>query len=177
MSELIRLAILGAPVARPLDLAEAFLAADLQASRSDCEERGAWRVFVFECVRGGNELRLSVSIAPRTGAAGAFTEILGESDAGIVLVGAGGWREQEGALAAIASARRAVPTMPLVHVINEFVPPRLEQDPEAAELPALLAADHVLRGRICWWRHEKSGTELARAAVDAALGLARARGS
>lgn len=164
-----RIGVFGAPVSRPLDFAEAFLGGDFGASRSDCEEHGAWRVFVIECAWQGRPLALTVSIAPRRGAADAFTHVLKESDAGILLVGAGGWREQEPALQAFDEARLAAPNVPLVHVVNEFVPPRLEIDPTAEEAAERLRATRVLRGRLCWWRHEKAGTDLARAAVEQAM--------
>ena len=169
-----RIGILGTPAARPLDFVDAFLGADIPATRSEAEEDGPRRTFVVEAERDGVPLRLTVAIAPRRFAREAFEAVLAGSDAAIVLVGAGGWREQEAAVAALAEARRATgDATPLVHVVNSFVPPRLQDDPPEEEWAARLEATTLLRGRFCWWRHEKTGTDLARAAVDAALRLAQ----
>ena len=172
---LVRIGILGTPAARPLDFVDAFLGDDIVATRSDAEEDGSRRVFVVEAERDGRPLRLSVAIAPRVRAAEAFAALLGEIDAGLVLVSAGGWPAQAPALEALAAAREGeLVHVPLVHVVNEFVPPRLEQDPRPEDWAALLGSATLLRGRICWWRHEKSGSDVARAAVDAAVRLSQA---
>lgn len=172
---MIRIGIFGAPVTRPLDFVDAFLGGQIETRRSESEENGWWRVFVVECVDDGRELQLRVSIPPRHGAQEAFASALSECDAAILLAGAGGWREQEKTLDAFAVARAAQSRdLPLVHVINDFVPPRLDVDPTADEMAGRLGATHCLRGRICWWRHEKTGTEVARAAVARAAELSRA---
>jgi len=166
-----RIGIFGAPLTRPLDFVDAYLGGEWMASRQDAEEHGPFRVTVTEVPHERGDVELIVTIPPRSGVREAFEGVLRTCDAAILLVAAGGWADQQEALEAFESALAGIaPRRPLFVVVNDFLPPRLA--PEAAceaAAQGLAGAGPLLRGRICWWRHEKTGTPIARAAVDAAM--------
>lgn len=158
---MIRVAVFGAPVARPMDFAEALMATGFPVARQESEE-GPYRAYVVE----SDDVRLMVAAPPRTGVRATCDALLASCDVAILLVGAGAWGEQSEAIDAFESAHAARP-VPLVRVVNEFVPPRAQRDLPAGRF------DDALRGRLCWWRHEKRGAELARRALVLALTSAR----
>jgi hypothetical protein len=166
----IRIGIFGAGVARTLDFVDAFLGGESQWTRSEMEERGTHRVFVADVDHEGRDLRFVVCVPPRNGVGEAFADALASCDAAILVACAAGWEEQAPVVAAFESAR-ADRDVPVVRVVNELVPPRLEHAAPDAAFPR-----DVLRGRIGWSRHEKSGTEVTRAAVSAALAAVDTRG-
>ena len=156
---MIRIAVFGAPVARPMDFAEALMATGFPVKRQESEE-GPYRAYVVE----SDEVRLIVAVPPRTAVRATCDALLASCDVAILLVSAGGWREQREAIETLESAHATRP-VPLVRVVNEFAPPRAEADLPPGRF------DDALRGRLCWWRHEKCGAELAREAVERAVGM------
>ncbi len=166
-----RVGLFGAAAARPLDLVEAFLGHDLQAAGMHVVETGRARLTCVEADWRGRVVQLRVAVMPRADAVESFAEALAECDGVIFALAAGGWDEQRAAADAfVAALRRADRPRRVVLFVNEYLAPRLEAAPVPEDLRAALGACREIRGRACWWRHEKSGTDLMREAVDAAIG-------
>jgi hypothetical protein len=170
VSDRVRVSVLGAPVARPLDFAEAFAAMDPDSELME-EESGAFRSFVVvgTLPGGGPRVRLSACVAPRNGIAEAFAQELRDCEVAIWLACAAGASEQEAAERAFFAAVEET-GVPSFGVTNDFVPPRLA---DSDELPAITPLS-IMSGRLCWWRHEKSGAELVLRALQAAVQIALA---
>lgn len=162
---MIRIGVFAAPVARPLDFVDAVLGGEIEPRSEDSQESGTHRFVEIDAELDGQALHFVVAIRPRHETEQAFAEALTDCDVAILLVAAGGVEEQRATVAAFRQATAARPDVPVVEVVNTFLPPRLVPDDDIATL--VPHAAH--RGRIVWWRHEKTGSDVARAAVRAAV--------